>query len=379
MRKLLLLFLLFPTILFSQEHSDSLLIIGNQEKIENLSKQFEELHKKYEFQTEFNEQTLNSISNQIGATSYNLSIFAILFGVLAIGLGVYVTWVERKIIRIREENESLLKQTVETKNEVVAINELIQKDIYGLFIKIKQEETNHILKRLIKIPEDISNLTNELLSRELRQEDFPLLKKAYLRLKPKKEKEKGFIKVAMDYHESYLLLFFQHFLDLSLKDEQINKDLIEFYPHAIQCAFENDIIKSTEDFTKALIDLGYQSKTKEINGFLTGISKSDFKNLSNIYQIIFNGLKNRNDQFKFYELLSNEKDLRISKKNYGNLLIDTYQNSNLTPSEMQAIEEIKQIQIDLDKEAEEKRIEEEKQQKAKEERKRKFEELKTKK
>src|SRR5690606_3282036 len=136
---------------------------------------------------------------------------------------------ERKIIKLRNENEELLKQTKETKNEVVEINELIQKDIYGLFLKIKREETIHILNRLVKIPEDISNLSQELLSRELRQEDYSLLKKAYLKVKVKPEKENtsDFISFSSNYNykEAYLLLFFQHFLDLSLKDEEINPEL----------------------------------------------------------------------------------------------------------------------------------------------------------
>ncbi len=362
MKKILIVILMFPTFVFSQKINDSILIEQNQSKIENLIKDFEELKNKYDYQLKVNDQTLNSISNQIGATSYNISIFAFLFGVIAIGLGVYVTWVERKIIKLRDENESLLKQTNATKNEVVVINELIQKDIYGLFLKIKREETTHILNRLVKIPEDISNLSQELLSRELKQEDYRLLKKAYLKLKskPLKENSPEYNSDIENCKTSYLLLFFQHFIGLSLKDEEINDDLIEYYSHGIYCAFENDIIKSTEDFAKALIDLGYQSKGKEISSFFIGVANSEFKNFNKIYEIIYDSFKIRDDRFFLYKLLEHSNEIRIAKVNFGKLLISEYGKTDLTASEKLIKEDIESIEKDLIKEEEEKRLVEEK-------------------
>jgi hypothetical protein len=376
MKKALIIILFLPTIVLGQIKNDSILIEQNLKNIKALNKNFSELQEKYDYQLKVNDQTLNSISNQIGATSFNLSIFAFLFGILAIGLGIYVTWVERKIVKLRDENEKLLKQTKDTKDEVVAINELIQKDIYGLFLKIKREETTHILNRLVKIPEDISNLSQELLSRELKQEDFSLLKKAYLKLKskPKKEPKPGFITLSGSYDTSYLLLFFQHFLDLSLKDEEISSDLTDYFANAIDCAFENDIIKSTEDFTKALIDLGYQTKEKEINSFLKGISNSDFKNLDKIYRLFFESLKIRDDRFKFYELFDETNEIRIAKINYGKLLISKYGNTDLSKSESDIIENIGTTEKEVIKEEEEKRLAEEKRKEQEAERKRKREE-----
>ena len=357
MEKILLIILFLPSLSFPQINNDSILIEQNQHKIEELNNSFSELQEKYDYQIKVNDQTLNSISNQIGATSYNLSIFAFLFSILAIGLGIYVTWVERKIIKLRDENETLLKQTKQSKNEVVAINELIQKDIYGLFLKIKREETTHILNRLVKIPEDISNLTEELVSRELRQEDFALLKKAYLKLKskPKKEKKPELISILVDGESSYLLLFFQHFLDLSLKDKEINNDLVDFYSRAIECAFENDMIKSTEDFSKAIIDLGFQTKQTEINSFFKGLSNSGFKNFDKIYRIIFNSLNVRDDRFKLYQLLDESKEVRIAKINYGKLLISEYSKTDLTDSEKQVIKDIEDTEKEYHKEKEEKK------------------------
>lgn len=348
MRKILLFILLIPLFAISQNSNDSILIQQNQLKIEELSEDLNDLQKKYEYQIKVNDQTLNSISNQIGATSFNLSIFAFLFGILAIGLGVYVTWVERKIIRIREENESLLKQTKQTKNEVVDINELIQKDIYGLFLKIKREETEHILKRLTIVPKDICNVSNELLSRELLEDDFEILKKAYLKLD-----DQG------NYKEDYKIVLFQHFLDLVVKDNELGPAMIEYYPTAIRCSFENDIVKSTEDFMKAILDLGFQKRDKEINSYIRGLSSSQHKEYTKVYEIIFNLLNKRDNQFKFYSLIGTEKDNRIGKVNFGKLLIEKYSETELSDSEKAVIEDINLIQKEEAEriEAEEKRKE----------------------
>ena len=190
-------------------------------------------------------------------------------------------------------------------------------------------------------------------------------------MKSKKEPKPWYITLSGSHQNSYLLLFFQHFLDLSLKDEEIIPDLTDYFSDAIDCAFENDIIKSTEDFTKALIDLGYQTKEKEINSFFNGISNSDFKNLEKIYLLFFDSLKIRDDKFKFYDLFDETKEIRIVKVNYGKLLISEYGNTDLSKSESDSIANIRTTEKELIKEEEDKRLAEEKRKEQEEERERK--------
>ncbi|MDA9295063.1 hypothetical protein N9Q22_00155 [bacterium] len=366
MRIITIILLCISSTLFSQTKNDSILVIEHQEKIEILNKKFNELTKKYDYQLKISDQTLNSISNQIGATSFNLSIFAFLFGILAIILGIYVTWVERKIIKIRGQNESLLEQTITTKNKVVEINELIQKDINGLFVKIKREETISILNRLCKVPDDILNVSTQLFSRELLKEDYATLRKAYLVL----TKESDIERVNLNrYKTTYYLLFFQHFLDLIIKDEILESEMTQRFSQGISGANANDIIKSTEDFTKGIIDLGFQSKEKQINAFLKSISNSEFKNFEKIYEIFYNSLKERDDKFKFFEIISDTKELRIPKSNFGKLLIKDYGKEELSNSEKNAI--IKTEEIILELETEQKKIKEAKEKKEKETREKK--------
>jgi hypothetical protein len=354
MKKIVFIILLLPIYLAAQEKTDNL-----NKKIDSLENQIVELKSKYEYQDKLNEQTITSISNQISAASYNLTIFGILFTISALALGVYVTVIEKKIGKIKDENKSLLSQSLAVKEEVVSINNLIQKDIYGLFLKIKREETIHILKRLSQIPEDISNFSKVLLSRELEKEDYLILREAYLRLNKLQAPRPLFSFVnEMTHKDLYKLLFFQHFLDLVIKDEKISLDMIDFYPNGITCAFENDILKSTSDFIKSIIDLGYQSKEKDINSYIKGLSESKFKDLQKVYEIIFNGFKDRNDRFKFYQIISDEKECRVGKSNYGRCLIAEYANTELSITEKAIIEQTIQIKADIQKEAEEKEIEE---------------------
>lgn len=133
----------------------------------------------------------------------------------------------------------------------------------------------------------------------------------------------------------------------------------------MEYAFENDIIKSTEDFSKALIDVGYQSRDKEINNFFIGISNSRFKNLNKVYEIIFENLKTRDNRFKFYNLLKNNNDIRIAKINYGKILISEYGKTQLSNSEQIITEEIISLENEILLEIEEINKKEEKKQKKK--------------
>lgn len=332
----------------------------NRNEIEKITSELTEINRKLEIQQNLNEKTINGISTQIGAASYNLTVFGLLFAIAAIILGFYITYIERKVVKLKEENTSLLNQTKKVKSEVVEINELIQKDICGLHLKIQREETIQFLNRLVEVPEDIANLGHQLLSRDLEKEDFTKVREAYLELKNLPETPRGLFGFGGNYTESYKILFFQHFIDLAIKDKEIGEDLIDFYPTAISCAFRNDIIKSTREFIKVIIDLGFENKVKEINSFLKGLSLSKFKSFDMVYEIIFKGLGNRNDQFKFFDLISDEKDNQYGKSNFGKKLIANYSTSELSISEKNTVEKTNTIIAELEKEEQERKLVEEK-------------------
>lgn len=367
-KNIIIVFLLFLSSISFANNDSSLIqqnqvirmIEKNEKGVETANSTLSDLHEKFERQANLNEQTLNSISSQLSAASYNITIFGILFTIAAILLGIYVTYIERKIVKLREENKSLLDQTIKNKEEVVTINNLIQSDILGLYEKIKREETVHLLNRLLTVPEDISNLLELLLSRELERDDFQILKKAYMKIKNSPPEPKVFFSENLSYEDSYKLLFFQHFLDLAIKDKDIAEDLIDFYSTAINCAFENDIIKSTSDFINTIIKLGYQSKAEDISSFMKALSLSKHQNNKTVYNIIFNSIKSRNDHFKFFDLIGEDKESRVGKSNYGKMLIDTYSLADLSAEEKSVIDKTNTIVDELEKEEQERKTAEQK-------------------
>lgn|GEM_PF-859441 len=331
--------------------------------IENKNYNYEitNLKDKLDFQQKLNEQTINSISTQLDSATYNLTIFGILFAIAAIGLGLYVTYIERKIVRIGEENKILLTKNQQIKGDVEALNKLIQSDIYGLFLKIKREESVHTIERLVKVPKDISNVCETLLSRELHEEDFAKLKQAYLNLPDKKEG---------NYGHGYLTVFFQHFLGQSLRDENLRVDIAEFIQLGISAAFENDIVKSTLDFTGVLVDKGIQEFKSEINLFFKGLTKSKYKNYFPVYEVIFDTLKTRKNRFEMFSSIESVADNRIAKIEFGNVLSNKYSLDNPTESEQLAFAELKELTIAQVKTEEEARQQAEEEKKKQEERQR---------
>lgn len=344
-KKVLFLFFLLTSGINAQNTSriypDSLNV--NNEFTE-LQQTVESLKKELENQVKINDRSYSSISNQISAASWNLTIFGILFGVAALFIGVYVTYIERKIINLKDKNETLLEKTLKTKEEVVTINDNINNNLNKIFLKIRREETIHILKRLTKIPEDIGNFTQQLLSRELERDDFNYLKEAYKNLGPKpKPDEDSWIKVDLSHHGSYQLVFFQHFLDLALKDDIIGPHMADKYESAIKSSFKNDMVKSTEDFSRALVDLGLENRKNDIIKYFEGLSKSDFKNNSDIMNILLNGLQSRENQFKIFSIIEDKDETLPSKSLYAKILKEKYKDSTLTESEKITLEKVDKI------------------------------------
>lgn len=324
-------------------------IIQRVEK-ESASKiEIENLNSKIEYQQKLYDQTINSISTQLDSANYSLTLFGLLFAITAIIVGVYVTYVERKIVRISEENKELLTKNQNIKKEVEELNRLIQNDIYNLFLKIKKEETEHILQRLIKVPKDIANVCESLLSRDLSTDNFLALRQAYLKLKESDE----------SYKHQYHLLFFQHFFAQSLRDTQIRKDILNFIPDGIEAAFENDIIKTTNDFITIIAEKGFSEFKLEINKYFKGLSHSEHKTFKNVYDTILLNLKQKDKAFELFNTIESNEKNRISKIEYGNVLKEKYLSENNDEVEKECFIELEKLikeQEALEKEQEEKRL-----------------------
>jgi hypothetical protein len=338
------------------------------ENIENSRKDFENSINKtlLENQQKINDQTINSISVQLDSASYNLTIFGILFSIAAILLGIYITYIERKIVKISEENKELLSKNQTIKKEVENLNELIQKDINGLFLKIKREETLHILDRLLKIPKDITNVCESLLSRELLPDDFIKLKNAFLALPENDENGDE------DKH-SYKSLFFQHFFDMTLLDIDLRKHMEKFIPIGISQSFENDIIFSSKNFISLLNKKGINEFSKEINEFFKGLSKYQFSKFTPVYDLFCENLKDKNLIFELFNEVKSIPENRIAKIEYGNSILNKFKQNDFTDDEKPILEELQQLKISQLKEEEEIKKKKDEQEKKAAERKKQIE------
>lgn len=305
----------------------------NEVEKKNYDNEIRLLKDKVDFQKEMNEQSSSGISNQLGSASYNLSLFGLLFAIAVIGLGIYVTYIERTIVKIGEENKELLNKNQKIKEDVEALNKLIQGDINNLFLKIKREESVHILERLVKVPKDISNVSESLLSRELEEEDFGRLRQAYLNLGD----------TTNEYQSQYNIVFFQHFLGKSLQDERLRQPISKFIPDGILSSFENDIVKSTSEFATAVVDKGIPEFKEEINLFFNGLTNSEFKTFSPVYQVLFDNLKSRRNRFEIFNVVESVPDKRQAKIEFGKLLEDFYANDNPTESELLVYAELNEL------------------------------------
>jgi hypothetical protein len=322
------------------------------------------LKDKLDYQQNLSERSMNTISVQLDSASYSLTLFATLFAIAAIVLGAYVTYIERKIVRIGEENKELLTKNRKIKEEVEAINQLIQSDIYKLFLKLKREETVHILDRLINVPKDIANFCDILISRELEQDDFTKLKQAYLKLGDSNE----------FYHPLYEIVFFQHFLARTLQDEKLKTAIVDFIPNGISKAFENDILKSTSDFTTVVVDKGIQAFKKEINLYFKGLTDSEYKDFTPVFQIIFDNLKSRKNRFELFNIVESVPEQRLAKIEFGKILQNQYYSDKPIESELLAFEELNVLITTQQKEEEDVIRKAEEHKKTQEERQKKFEE-----
>lgn len=330
-RVLLILIFLFPVIIFAQKDSrsnfDDLkkeieVLRDSLQQIEKFRNDINYLKRDLEQQSRINEQSFNGISTQLDSSAHNLTIFSIIFTVFALILAIYVSVIERKIVKIHEESKE--------------IKHAIENSVGTLYNKLKTEETRSILRRLSEVPEDVTNLGRSLLSRKLESEDeYNAIRNAFNKLLNKKSpKEK--------YLHYYRMILFQHFLYFPLynQDEKIIEELSNNYVELISDSFENDMKKSTEDFIRAIVDNGLSKNKIQINKFMNAVGESSYKDDESIYETVFDSLNTARNRFNFYDYLS-ESD---AKEKYEKTILRLLNYKKLTKSYKEKFNEIKRSQ-----------------------------------
>lgn len=268
---------------------DSLWIITNDgnmtelgDKVDSLQCQLNALSSKTDMLSGIIETSNSSIANQLSAANTMIAVVAILFAIFGGFLGLYI---RRKKLEV-EAMAKLVDEKKKTVDEIAAttksLDEQIHNNLSGLYQKLRTEETNAILDRLIIEPRDITNLLQLLLSRDVEETGYIKLKEAYLKLINESNETS-----LEDYKESYILLFFQHYCHLALKDGEIRPALVDGFIYASRQAFKRDIIKTTIDLCKAISDNDSSfNKETVLIAYLKALNHSKHRKLDDLKNLL---------------------------------------------------------------------------------------------
>ena len=228
----------------------------------------------------------STIANEISAVNTMLVAFTIVFGIVGVLLGIYISWLQRKVSKMSDNIEEKEQKIILLAKTVEDTDNKIQSDISGLYAKLRKEETLTLLHRLEEEPEDISNLADLLLARPLDDNGFPILKKAFEKLMAIHLEVGKDVLVDSSLETRYVLLFFQHYLFQSILDDKLRTEVVKDLDSCMNCAFKHDIIKSTKDFCRALSneDATFE-KTQLLIDYLKALNQSKYKDLEELKDI----------------------------------------------------------------------------------------------
>lgn len=254
---------------------DSLLVKEIENHFSDLDRRLDDLHSMAAI-------SQDCIANELAASDRYVTITGIVISIILVFVGLYVSHLYDKIKvlkndtqsasqevnRMRRQVDSKIQEVQVLKKEVEETNKQINNDLSSIYVKLKREETISLLKRLVDVPEDISNISPLLFSRELLEEDFDLLVDAY-----KKIKETGHnAKISL-----YSLVFFQHFAGRSLRVAELADYFKDNFEFLISQSFKNDIIKSTNDMISELANFSPEERISFVVPYYAALKKSKYK------------------------------------------------------------------------------------------------------
>ena len=263
-----------------EQHTDSL-----NSCIDSLHVKLDALQAKTDLLYGIIETSNDSINNQLAAARWLLGLLALVIAVIGGVLGYYIS-------RKKHEIE-LMAKTIDEKKDIVSkvaketeeLDNKIHSNLSALYIDLRQEETNALLDRLILEPQDVENLCVILCARDIDNVGYVKLRTAYLKMKKMLE-EQTQDNVVRDCSEDYVVLLYQHFFYLALKEEEIAPVFGDYYGDIFNRAYKRDVIKSTIDLCKALSenDISF-NKEEVLSTYLKALNASQYKELLELKNI----------------------------------------------------------------------------------------------
>jgi len=296
--------------IIQQENQLEQSTVSVKQKIQSIEIEIQSIKK--EIQREL--KNYEGIATLITTSDRCLAAFSLIFAVVVIGLGVYVTWLVGRVKIIKEASERLLMTHKDIEAEVTELNKSINEKLY---LGILKAETEYIISRLQKVPEDIDNLFTKLVSRPLLRSHYASLKSSYMSLKNRHDSPAQFIL------DRYLLVIFQHFAGLGLLDDDISSDLEGRYSIIMRGCFRCDVEKSTGDIIEACIDNNLSDHKDKLLKYCQALKNSQYR--GSVCKIIYNKLISKENRFLFYEIINVGTDIDKIKIDYGKLVINDYE------------------------------------------------------
>jgi hypothetical protein len=286
-------------------YSNQAQIKENSTKILNLEKDLNLVDERISDLKENNNSLYNGIKdqnqilgNQISFTNYILGGFSLLVTIGGILLGVYI---QKQYKKIKTTN-SIIQKT----------KDFIDGHSTDLYEKLKKEEMLSLCKRLEEVPEDIANIGQFLLAKDLPEECFCFIKNAYQKAESMKEAP-----VDLSF---YMIIILQNFTYISLNDEYLSSKIIESINRSyINGMFDRDIEKLFKDILRYTKECGLEDENVKniIKNLMNGLyqsrhekKKTDLLNLiqgANINSQIFYKIasENRSSDTTYLEWMNN--------------------------------------------------------------------------
>lgn len=251
-----------------------------QNSIDSLQCQYASLRVKSDVLTSIVETSNGSMSNQLTAANYLLALVAVVIVIVGALLGFYIRRKKLEVetmVKIVENKKKIVDDIAATTKE---LDKQIHSNIKELYQKLRMEETNALLDRLMLEPRDIVNLIRLLLARDLDDEGFYKVRTAYLKMKTE-------IATDSDVSDDYNMLFFQHYCYQAVKDDQIRPSFIMGFYDNCGYAFRRDIVKTTIDLCKALTDeTSTFNKEEVLITYLKALNGCQHKNLADLKNVL---------------------------------------------------------------------------------------------
>lgn len=231
---------------------------------------------------------------QIDFATWCLGVFTFAITIAAIGLGLYVSSVYKKIESASQSQKLHMENAERAEKKAEELYNLMVNDVHQLYAKIKKTETDYIFARLERVPEDISNFVSELFSRDLEEEYFEKLSSITMDLIARGRRKDT---------ERACMLLFQHFPYQAMYDGKLRPQFLKKMARAIRGSNLLDLRKAIPLILRAMNEKGISFHKAELRDMFKALSSSRYKDKSELYNSMTSSINNVDKWREIFEAI----------------------------------------------------------------------------